>query len=218
MNKSTNEFSGNLTISIVTTIVLLIIAIIGICALSNGSCLDDPFEQKDLCYTQDITDMNYYYCPNCNTIIPCPTDYNRNGILCPSCGLRMNCIERNRTTTQNTTRGSNLYATGGLGRNSGLGSGFNGNLVCPDCGYIRPHQIGIPSFSIQCPKCGTSMARQLTANIPTAFFRNGRNSNNTALQRGFQTAAPPITSNAIMKHQYRGVCSKCHQIIDRPRY
>jgi predicted RNA-binding Zn-ribbon protein involved in translation (DUF1610 family) len=38
--------------------------------------------------------------------------------------------------------------------------GVGGNCVCPSCGHIVTHQVGVPCSSIKCPKCGTIMVRQ----------------------------------------------------------
>jgi phage FluMu protein Com len=41
-----------------------------------------------------------------------------------------------------------------------MGMGMGGNCVCPSCGHIVSHQVGVPCNSIKCPKCGTIMVRQ----------------------------------------------------------
>jgi len=50
---------------------------------------------------------------------------------------------------------------GGRGRMGGNrpGSGPGGDCVCPNCGERVPHQQGMPCYSVNCPKCGTKMAR-----------------------------------------------------------
>lgn len=176
----------NTTIQNVARVLILLIVIVGIFALSNGTIREDYLEGRGFYNSQNITAMDHYFCPNCNTIVP---------------GL------------------SNYYGAGGLGRNGGMGLGPGGNLICPGCGYLMPHQTGVPSYTVQCPKCGTTMARQIAANSSTAFNQYNRNGNNPGFQSGAASAAttPPITSDAVMTHVYRGVCSKCHQIIDNPR-
>lgn len=42
----------------------------------------------------------------------------------------------------------------------GGGIGIGGNCVCPSCGAIATHQVGVPCNSIKCPKCGAMMVRQ----------------------------------------------------------
>ena len=140
--------------------------------------------------------MDYFHCPNCKTVVPCPyitTGSGRLCPLCPSCGVRMGIVSNNMAGTQGIT-GSNIFAAGGFGRGGGLGLGPGGYLVCPNC--------------------GTVMYRQLPAYLPTAFNNPTGNQNIQSAQSGTQTNAPPITSNAVMPHEYRGVCSKCHQITN----
>ncbi|HDN86555.1 MAG TPA: hypothetical protein ENG49_05005 [Candidatus Omnitrophica bacterium] len=50
---------------------------------------------------------------------------------------------------------------GGRGRMGGNrpGAGPGGNCVCPSCGVRIPHQVGVPCYSLNCPKCGTRMVR-----------------------------------------------------------
>ena len=39
------------------------------------------------------------------------------------------------------------------------GAGPGGKCVCPSCGHIATHSIGIPCYQMSCPKCGASMVR-----------------------------------------------------------
>lgn len=50
---------------------------------------------------------------------------------------------------------------GGRGRMGGSrpGAGPSGQCVCPSCGATVPHEVGVPCYSIDCPKCGTKMTR-----------------------------------------------------------
>lgn len=50
----------------------------------------------------------------------------------------------------------------GLGRNAGnkAGAGPDGECVCPKCGYIATHEIGVPCYSLTCPKCQVSLIRK----------------------------------------------------------
>jgi len=34
------------------------------------------------------------------------------------------------------------------------------NCICPKCGFIMPHQQGIPCFQTRCPRCSSAMVRQ----------------------------------------------------------
>ena len=58
---------------------------------------------------------------------------------------------------------------GGWGRGRGFrgGKGPGGrqsgppaNCICPNCGLIIPHQLGLPCFQTRCPKCNLPMTRQ----------------------------------------------------------
>ena len=40
------------------------------------------------------------------------------------------------------------------------GSGPSGYCICPSCGHKVPHQVGQPCYRMNCPQCGTRMARE----------------------------------------------------------
>ena len=155
--------------------------------------------------------LDYYHCPNCNTVVPCP--YSHNGIErpCPSCGLKMNIVSKNRAAVQNSA-----WLNVNNANSFGLGIGPGGNLVCPGCGTVVPHQRGVPAYTVNCPNCGTPMYRQLPANTPTAFYNNMTESQ--IVQQKNQPLAPPITSQAPLSHEFKGVCSNCHLIADPVTY
>lgn len=48
----------------------------------------------------------------------------------------------------------------GQGRRRAEGVGVDGKCICPSCGNIVNHQIGIPCNQIKCTKCGTLMVRE----------------------------------------------------------
>ena len=60
-------------------------------------------------------------------------------------------------------RGSGIGGGFGRGRGRGggnrPGSGPGGYCVCPSCGKNVPHQVGIPCYSVNCPDCGSKMAK-----------------------------------------------------------
>ncbi len=58
--------------------------------------------------------------------------------------------------------GRGMERGGGRGRMGGskAGAGPGGLCVCPSCGATAPHQVGLPCYQIECPKCGASMVRQ----------------------------------------------------------
>ncbi|MEA1979887.1 MAG: hypothetical protein U9N54_02805 [candidate division Zixibacteria bacterium] len=50
---------------------------------------------------------------------------------------------------------------GGRGQGSGgQGLGPGDNCICPNCGKIAPHKIGVPCIETTCPECGKLMNRQ----------------------------------------------------------
>jgi hypothetical protein len=49
---------------------------------------------------------------------------------------------------------------GGRGRMGGMGAGADGKCICPSCGTVVDHKIGVPCYEINCPKCGAKMTRQ----------------------------------------------------------
>ena len=157
--------------------------------------------------------LDYYQCYHCNTIVPCPLNHNGIERPCPSCGVLMDVVSENiaaaRSGLLQDTNFPGILPTAWGGRNGGFGLGPGGNLICPSCRTVIPHKRGVPAYNVNCPKCGSIMQRQLPANIPTAFYDNIFGSRNS-----FNNNAPPITSNAVMTHAYRGVCSACHQIVD----
>lgn len=55
----------------------------------------------------------------------------------------------------------------GLGRGRmpagpGYGMGLGGECICPDCGYKTVHERANPCLGMPCPKCGTTMIRDMS--------------------------------------------------------
>lgn len=49
----------------------------------------------------------------------------------------------------------------GRGRMGGSkAAGPAGSCKCPKCGKTVKHQVGIPCYQQNCPKCGTKMVRK----------------------------------------------------------
>jgi len=48
---------------------------------------------------------------------------------------------------------------GGSGSGKGAGLGAGGYCICPKCGERVAHQMGVPCFKVQCPKCDSAMIR-----------------------------------------------------------
>ena len=56
--------------------------------------------------------------------------------------------------------GRGMGKGGGRGRMGGSSLGPGGTCYCPNCGATASHQIGTPCYQVNCPKCGTKMARR----------------------------------------------------------
>jgi hypothetical protein len=78
---------------------------------------------------------------------------------------------------------------------------FSGFLICPNCNWRMNAHAGMGQFP-RCPNC-------------QAIINTGLNTQNTAFAN--EPTAPPISTNALMPHGYRGVCSNCHQILGGPQ-
>jgi hypothetical protein len=58
--------------------------------------------------------------------------------------------------------GSGRGKGAGRGRRGGAGAGIGvgGECVCVECGTTKPHEVGIPCYEVNCPKCGKPMQRK----------------------------------------------------------
>jgi predicted RNA-binding Zn-ribbon protein involved in translation (DUF1610 family) len=50
--------------------------------------------------------------------------------------------------------------SGGRGKNNGGGYSVGGFCVCAKCGEKIPHQQGVKSTTLKCPKCSHTMIRE----------------------------------------------------------
>lgn len=69
-----------------------------------------------------------------------------------------------RGTGMGTGRGAGIgrgTGTGRMGRMGGTksGAGPGGQCICPSCGAMIAHKMGVPCYQSKCPKCGAVMAR-----------------------------------------------------------
>ena len=48
---------------------------------------------------------------------------------------------------------------GGRKNGTKFGAGPGGFCVCPSCGTKVEHRVGVPCYNVNCPTCGTRMAR-----------------------------------------------------------
>jgi len=49
----------------------------------------------------------------------------------------------------------------GRGFGGGFAEGPGGYCICNNCGYREPHQYATPCPTKNCPKCGTSLLREI---------------------------------------------------------
>lgn len=60
-----------------------------------------------------------------------------------------------------TGRGMGRTGEGmGTGGGNRPGAGPSGSCVCPSCGTKIPHQVSVPCYDLNCPKCGAKMIRE----------------------------------------------------------
>lgn len=58
------------------------------------------------------------------------------------------------------SRGMRMRARfGGRGRMGGPALGPGGKCICPKCGYSIIHKVGVPCYTLKCPKCNSRMSR-----------------------------------------------------------
>jgi len=114
--------------------------------------------------------VQFCVCPVCGTTVPHPIGIPCAQLTCPNCGSRMvNANTGNTISSPVTPQSNNL--TQQLNTQQQFGSGINsfgqggpgGFCICPNCGYIVPHQAGIACYQMTCPKCGSQMIRQIAA-------------------------------------------------------
>jgi hypothetical protein len=65
------------------------------------------------------------------------------------------------STGPGTGRGAGMGGSR-RGRKGGsrAGAGPGGECVCPKCGTVASHEVGIPCYKKNCPKCGAKMVRK----------------------------------------------------------
>ncbi|MEI6437211.1 MAG: magnetochrome domain-containing protein [Candidatus Omnitrophota bacterium] len=75
---------------------------------------------------------------------------------------------------------------------------------CPNCGWLMHSEQGMNEFP-RCPNCGQIMKRVNPASR-IAMVQNAPVANPVP------NSAPPIFRDAVMPHQFRGVCENCHTV------
>lgn len=112
----------------------------------------------------------------------------------------------------------------GLDQSQGLGQGQSPNMTapvglgqsfytCPNCKW-RVYPAANMGQNPICPNCRTILP---LSNFTQDPIMNQLQNMVASPGTGFGAQpAPPIYSNAVMPHDYRGVCSNCHQILKSP--
>jgi len=59
-------------------------------------------------------------------------------------------------------RGMGRRFRGGRGAGGFRSNVPPGNCICPNCGLIVQHQLGVPCFQTKCSNCGSPMVRQFS--------------------------------------------------------
>ncbi|MBF0384290.1 MAG: magnetochrome domain-containing protein [Candidatus Omnitrophica bacterium] len=166
-----------------------------------------------------------FVCPSCNWRLKAAN--TGNGYPnCPNCGSQMAKDMANNGWPQLPELAANqmpnqmqnqMQANPTVNQpNFWQGQESLGYFLCPNCNWRMYSQNGANEFP-RCPNCKQIMARG------GAYYPNQYNAQQNFNNQGFapvaqaaqqvQVTAPPISPNAAMTHEYRGVCSNCHQIM-----
>lgn len=164
-----------------------------------------------------------YICPVCNWRLQ-SSEYKNTYPNCPNCGSPMakNMPDNKWQNTFNKDNFGLAANTVPIQNNSNLpqpnpnfwqGPESTGFFICPKCNWHMYAQKDMGEFP-KCPNCKAIMARS------GVIDQNAQNQG-LNIQRGAQQPypvyPPPIDINARMPHDFRGVCSNCHQIIRQPQ-
>ncbi|MBF0484536.1 MAG: magnetochrome domain-containing protein [Candidatus Omnitrophica bacterium] len=174
-----------------------------------------------------------FVCPVCNWRMKAERQGN-NFPACPNCGSPMALDMSKQNQEAATPLAEGLFAANTVPMNQQVnpinnqvnnqlqvfpGREITQGFQCPNCNWRIYSKQGANDFP-QCPNCGQIMARA-GKNFQTQNTQNGVFANQVALQQNYQTApaqgnvnaAPPISPDAPMPHEYRGECSNCHQFL-----
>ena len=173
-------------------------------------------------------------CPVCGTTVGHPAGIPCSDLNCPYCGSRL--IPLNPGASSSTPQQGGSMQQGnrppsagqgmaqggssGSGGSSGYGSsgsgGPIGECVCPVCGTLLPHTVGVPCYEMTCPKCGTLMVRA----IPGVTI-SGKPETIPPPDMGQQSAittAASLSQKLAISSQGRNLSSKIAPLFDRAPY
>ncbi|MBF0531963.1 MAG: magnetochrome domain-containing protein [Candidatus Omnitrophica bacterium] len=159
-----------------------------------------------------------FVCPNCNWRMKASRQGN-SFPDCPNCGapMALDMADKNKAgapwggeQAANLNQMPPQYNSAMNSSNYAAAQNGAGIFQCPNCNWRMYGQSGQGAYP-RCPNCGQIMAQGGGNNQPNYY-----NQGNVAMAPAaaqMPIAAPAIASNAVMTHEYRGVCSNCHQII-----
>lgn len=169
-----------------------------------------------------------FICPACNWRSRCRREGNAYP-NCPNCGSPMASDMSNanngwkiwpngQQAAATTQAAQPMYNQMNNQPNFWQGPESTGFFICPSCNWRMYAQNGMNDGFPQCPNCKQIMARggvySQNPNIQNNALRAGSTWNTAAASRVAMQqaapAAPPIFRDAVMPHEYRGVCENCH--------
>jgi len=173
-------------------------------------------------------------CPVCGITVGHPAGIPCSELTCPDCGSRL--IPLNPGASSSTTQQGESMQQGnrpasagqgmaqggssGSGGSSGYGSsssgGPTGECVCPACGTLVSHTVGVPCYELTCPKCGTLMVRAIPgvtiSGMPETIPPPDKG------QQSAITTAASLSQKLAISSEGRNLSSKIAPLFDRAPY
>jgi len=173
-------------------------------------------------------------CPVCGITVGHPAGIPCSELTCPECGSRL--IPLNPGASSSTTQQGGSMQQGnrpasagqgmaqggssGSGGSSGYGSfgsgGPTGECVCPVCGTLVSHTVGVPCYELTCPKCGTLMVRAIPgvtiSGMPETIPPPDKG------QQSAITTAASLSQKLAISSEGKNLSSKIAPLFDRASY
>lgn len=149
-----------------------------------------------------------FVCPTCNWRMK--TNRQGDGFPpCPNCGGSMALDMQNQNRIVNPfVEQQELQAQQNMQAQQANffspNPDMTGSFKCPNCGWLMHSEQGANEFP-RCPNCGQIMKR--TASAARVAMVQG-----APVANPVPNSAPPIFRDAVMPHQFRGVCENCHTV------